>query len=226
MSCWVIVLPPSVTFPARALTQTARARLRRSRAAVVEEPVVLDGDHGVDQDLGRLRELDRPIVLARLVRAAGQHLALERRARGLLAVARHAGDAVPAHLESDARRLLAKVDVPDAARAAVLPGRGRRRLRLGVAEAGEGGGQIDGAHADAGFERLTRGMDEHGALCLGAPKPGQLHRRVGDERHRREEDDSGHSQADDGKLPRVERLHHGAENSQSPCQKVPVPTGR
>ena len=32
MSCWVIVLPPSVTFPARALTHTARARLLRSRA--------------------------------------------------------------------------------------------------------------------------------------------------------------------------------------------------
>ena len=210
MSCWVIVLPPSVTFPARALTQTARARLRRSRAPWSKNRWSSMAMHRVDQDLGRLRELDRPIVFPRLVRAAGQHLALERRVLDLLAVARHADDALPAHLESDARRLLAEVDVPDAARAAVLPGRGRRRLRLGVAETGEDARQVDGAHADAGLERLTRGMDEHRALRLGVPEPGQLDRRVGDERHRREEHDASQSQTRwNGELPREEGLDHG-----------------
>jgi hypothetical protein len=189
---------------------------------VVEEPVVLDGDHGVDQDLGCLRELDRPIVFARLVRAPGQDLALERRALGLLAVARHAGDAVPAHLESDARRLLAEVDVPDSARAAVLPGRDRRCLRLGVTEAGKDARQVDGAHADAGLERLTRGKDGYRALRFGVREPGQLDGGVGDQRHRREEDDSGQAQAGDGKLPRVERLDHAGRTVNPRARRVSV----
>ena len=48
------------------------------------------------------------------------------------------------------------------------------------------------------------------ALGLGALEPGQLHCRVGDEGHRREQDRSGHAQAQDRQLPPDERLQHGA----------------
>ncbi len=84
MSCWVIVLPPSVPFPARALTQTARTRLHGSRAPWSKNRWSSMATIASTRACGCLSELDRPVVLSGLVRAARQHLALEHRARSFL----------------------------------------------------------------------------------------------------------------------------------------------
>ncbi len=174
---------------------------------VLEEPVVLDGEHRVEQSLGRVGKLDRPIVFPRLIGTARQNLALERRLR-VLAIPRHAHDALAAQLEPHARPLLAEEEVPHATRAAVLSGRGRLRSRLGVPETGEDSREINGPNARPGREGLTGGVDDHRAPCLGTLEPRELDSRVGDERHRREQQACCESEADNDELPPAESAHH------------------
>ncbi len=84
-------------------------------------------------------------------------------------------------------------------------------LRLGVAEPGEDARQIDGAHADAGRERLTGGVDEHGASRLGALEPGELDRRIERQHHDGHEPACGQPQADGDGLPPQDRVHPASQ---------------
>ena len=64
-SCWVIVLPPWVTRPAVTLAHSGAEQPAGIERAVLEEPMVLGGQHRVDDHLRRVGEANRPVFLAR-----------------------------------------------------------------------------------------------------------------------------------------------------------------
>ena len=66
---------------------------------VLEEPMVLGRQHGVDQDPRRLLEPDRPVVFSRPVHRAREHLGLQGDAGDILAIARDPHDPVVEHLK-------------------------------------------------------------------------------------------------------------------------------
>ena len=86
-------------------------------AAVLEEPVVLGREHGVDQHSRCLVQLDGLVVLARPIRGAREHLGLEHGAGDVLTRARDPGDALVGDLQAQelaAARVVAtpQIDVP------------------------------------------------------------------------------------------------------------------
>ena len=58
-SCWVSVLPPWASPPRRRFTQTARATAAEVDPGMLEEAVILGGQHGLDEVLRHGRERDR-----------------------------------------------------------------------------------------------------------------------------------------------------------------------
>ena len=92
MSCWVIVEPPCITRPARTLVQAARMSPRGIEAAVLEEPVVLGGEDGVQKDQRHVGQSHRPMLFARPIVGAGQDLGLERGGADVVAAPGHARD--------------------------------------------------------------------------------------------------------------------------------------
>ena len=86
-------------------------------AAVLEEPVVLGREHGVDQHPWCLVQPYGLVVLARPIRGAREHLGLEHGAGDVLTRARDPGDALVGDLQAQelaAARVVAtpQIDVP------------------------------------------------------------------------------------------------------------------
>ena len=205
-----------------ALHDAARAQVGPRRAqqpagvepAVLEEAVVLGGQHRVDQHQRHLGQPHRAMVLAGPVVGAGEDLGLQRGGADVVAVARHPRDAIVARLDAHAlgrpARPAAQVDLPGAAHAPELPGRRRRPVRVGVLQARQRAGQIHAAHVHAGHERLCRGVDERGAPLLDALEAGQGQRGVDDERHQEDDEDGGEARAREPETTAREPVPHGA----------------
>ena len=140
---------------------------------MLEEPVILGGEDGLDEVLRHGRERDGMPELVGGLAEAGERLGLEldllqRLAGGRdqlanpAAVKERAGPGGPAASPGIVAR--PEVELPEGRLAAELARRRRRRLGLTVPEAAEGAGEIDGLDRDSGGEDLARGVDEGGVL--------------------------------------------------------------
>src|SRR6266851_171699 len=176
-------------------------------STVLEEPMILGGEHGVDEGLRRFGEPDRAIVLSGPIAHARQHLTLEGGALDVLAVAGDARDALSTSLETDLSLSIAREDVPPGSGSVKLSGRGRQIPGLCVSKAGERSGQIDQADLHAWAQRLSGGVHDHGAPGLDPREPGELDRRV-DSHHRHwKEDESGEAEGKGVRLSPREDFH-------------------
>ena len=187
---------PSLRHPPRAQVAPGRAQERPEvEPGVLVEPVVLDGEHRVDQDARRLREAHRPVILAGAVGRARQDLGRERERAHVTVVVRDPRDPVVRHLQTNATAgravPVAEDDVPGSARAPELSRRGRRRARLRVAEAPERRGQTDALHVHARSQGLARRVHERAPPRIGVLEPRELDGGEGDHGHRRARDRDG-----------------------------------
>ena len=142
----------------------------RVHPAVLEEAMVLGGEDRVDEDQGHLGQPHGTVVFAGAVVGAGQHFRLEGGGADVVAIACDARDALVARLEPDALRgrprCAAQVDLPGAADAAELAGRGHRPARVGVFQPRQRAGQVHAPHVHAGNQGLGAGVDERGAALF------------------------------------------------------------
>ena len=173
---------------------------------MLEEPVILGGQDGLDEVLRHDRERDGMPQLVGGPPEAGERLRLEFDLLQRLAGDRdHLANPAGVHQEPDGegrpRRpgILARpeVDLPEGRLATELAGRPRRRLGLAVAQPPERTGQVDGLDRDTGGEDLARGIDEggvlqprevHGGRGPPGPDPEGDRRAQGDEEHGRHQE--------------------------------------
>jgi hypothetical protein len=175
---------------------------------VLEESMVLGGEDGVEEDQRHVGQPHRPVLLARAIVGAGQDLGLERGGADVVATAAHARDPLVAHVEPHELRAravgAAQVDLPHAAGAAVLAGRGRCGFGLAVLEPGQRAGQVDATHAEPGDQRLRRGVHERA--------PPRFHPSEACQRHRRVRDQSGDEQGEEGQDRQPDQAQTAARN--------------
>jgi hypothetical protein len=176
---------------------------------VLEEPVILGGQHGVDQHEGHVGQPHRPVLLAAAVVGAGEDLGFEGGGSDVVAVATDAGDPVVVNLHAHELRgdagATAQEDVPVTPRPAELTGCGRRAPRLGVLQARQRPRQVDTPDLEAGDERLGGGVHVRRAPRLHAREAGEGDRGVRDESEQEHGDQCG-----------------GAETHRSPARRSPV----
>ena len=169
--------------------------------AVVEEAMILSGQHGIEEHQRHVGQAHGAVLLAGPVVGAGQDLGLERGGADVVAVPGDARDALVVHLDPHAlgrhAAPAAQVDVPGVARPPVLSGCARRVARLDVLEPGQRAGQVYSPHLETRHERLRPGVDIGGPAGLDALEARQRDRRVGDEGQYEPDDERERYQADD-----------------------------
>ncbi len=159
--------------------------------AVIEEPMVLRGEHGVDEDLRSGGELDRAEIFSRLISPAREDLAFEHRALHVLALSRDARDPFVPELEMDETTPIARGNFPDVGGPSKLPTGCWQGAGLDVSQTAEGAGKVDHPYVDAAGERLSGGVEHDGPPALEPLEPDQLGRRVDGQPDHRQKEESG-----------------------------------
>jgi hypothetical protein len=198
--------------PARARVAPERARQREEvHSTMLEEAVVLDGQHGVGELPGHLGQAHRPVRLAGLVDRAREHLRLQ---RDLVDGAPVGGDAIDAIAREREPHLLgapirvgsAQLDVPGATRAAVgAGGQGAARVlpaRVLIVEPLEGGGQPDPLDVDPRRQRLAGRVDEGGPPRVDPREPGELQAGIDEQGGHGQDEGAQRAGGDDPSRPR------------------------